>query len=251
MSAGVSPTLVYIFTGSTVSIQVEARVARAGIRTWQVSTELLAVTIAAFINILALSSHQPVTLGAGAGVTPCCVYTHLCGITLMGPCLTLINVNTGAILSKRVAEDAGGRGTAHYGITRTGTGPGTGADRRRRKLLRKPHRAVRVQWLGVGRRLGSGKRLRIKALGEAEVTSVLIYTPHVTTARTRHRAALVHVDAQPGANVVREPLGAPLRTANNTKQTQSRKRSHTAEITKRVSWVFLFLLHPISVKISD
>lgn len=58
-------------------------------------------------------------------------------------------------------------------------------------------------------------------------------------------------DAQPGANVVREPLGAPLRTANNTKQTQSRKRSHTAEITKRVSWVFLFLLHPISVKISD
>lgn len=39
------------FTGPAVSIQVESWVARARIRAWQISTELLAVTISAFINI--------------------------------------------------------------------------------------------------------------------------------------------------------------------------------------------------------
>lgn len=54
--------------------------------------DLVKLTIQPQVLTLALSSHQPVTLSAGAGVTPGCVYTHLCGITLMGLCLTLINV---------------------------------------------------------------------------------------------------------------------------------------------------------------
>lgn len=100
--------------------------------------------------------------------------------------------NTDAIFSQDVAEGAEDRGTADYGITRARTGPSTGADGRR-KLLRKPHWGVGVQWLGVGRRFGSGIRLRIKALGDAEVTSILIHTLHVTAARTGHRAALIHI----------------------------------------------------------
>lgn len=50
------------------------------------------LTVQTHVLTLALSSHQPETLGAGTGVTPYCVYTHLCGIALMGLCFTLINV---------------------------------------------------------------------------------------------------------------------------------------------------------------
>ena len=41
---------------------------------------------------LALSGHQPVALGAGAGVAPRGVDAHLGGVALVGAGLTLVDV---------------------------------------------------------------------------------------------------------------------------------------------------------------
>lgn len=61
-------TLVHILTGPAIWVEDEAGVTGAGIRAGDVGTQLLAVTIATFINILALSTNEPVSLSAGAGV---------------------------------------------------------------------------------------------------------------------------------------------------------------------------------------
>lgn len=98
VSARLIFTLVHVLTGPAVWVEDEPGVAGAGVRARHVGTQLLAVTIATFINILTLSANEPVSFSAGAGVATWCIDADLSGVTVMRVCLTFIDVITGAIL---------------------------------------------------------------------------------------------------------------------------------------------------------
>lgn len=68
VTAGFIFTLVHILTRPAVRVEDESRITGAGIRSGNVGTKLLAVTVATFINILTLSTDEPVAFSAGAGV---------------------------------------------------------------------------------------------------------------------------------------------------------------------------------------
>lgn len=107
--------------------------------------------------------------------------------------------NTSAINTKRISEKAGS-GTAHYWVARAGAWTRACSHRRtvRNDRFRISQRSVRVGLfrigrLGVGARAVAGIRLGVESTGDAQVSTVLIYTLHVTPTRVRQCPTFINV----------------------------------------------------------
>lgn len=170
-----SGTFIHILAGPPICVQSKAWIAGTGIGAWHVGAQLLTVSIAAFVNVEALAFEEPVPFSTGAGVPAFCVDANLGGVALMGFRHTFININTLVAFIHCVPKTADWR-------------PGG------RREVGCRYRCWR-RWIDVGALIWTCIRVAVHSTssGNAQVSSVLIYTHHISSAGFSDGAAFINI----------------------------------------------------------